>query len=105
MTKAYRHKTFLYRWVFSLILGVILSLSATFFASGALNAHILPQERRVIVQVSSDRVEIVVEHLEPPNERLSLLMRRFDIDGDGELNEAEGKLAGKLWVKHILYGL
>lgn len=58
-----------------------------------------------MVQVSSDRVEILVEHLEPPNERLFLMMRRFDLDGDGQLNEAESKLAGKLWAKHMLYGL
>lgn len=79
--------------------------AALLLGPSSAGAHTLPQERKVVAQVSGDRVEILVEFLEPPNDRVQLLLRRFDLDGDGELRGAEAKLAGGAWSKYVLAGL
>lgn len=84
----------------------IVALLALFFMGPSrADTHVLPQERKIDVQISADRVEILVEFLEPPNERVHLLLQRFDLDGDGELSDPEAKLAGGVWTKHVLSGL
>src|SRR5690554_2192023 len=80
-------------------------LAALLLVSSRAQAHVLPQERKIIAQVSADRVEILVEFLEPPNDRAKLLIQRFDLDGDGELRGPEAKLAGGVWSKYMLSGL
>lgn len=57
--------------------------AALLLGPSSAGAHTLPQERKVVAQVAGDRVEILVEFLEPPNDRVQLLLRRFDLDGDG----------------------
>lgn len=84
--------------VFVLLTGLLLGPSSA-------QGHVLPQERKIIAQVSAHGVEILVEFLEPANERTKLLLQRFDLDGDGELRGPEAKLAGGVWVKYILMGL
>lgn len=68
-------------------------------------AHTLPRERTLIVQVSADRVEVLVEYLEPPGASIDLLFRRFDLDHDGRLRGPEAKLAGSEWLGRVLRGL
>lgn len=80
-------------------------LTLLFMSPSLAEAHVLPQERKIDVQISADRVEILVEFLEPPNERVELLLQRFDLNGDGELSAPEAKLAGSVWAKHALSGL
>jgi|GEM_PF-5456515 len=94
------------RQAYFLLLTIFLpTVFALLLCPGRAQAHVLPQERKIIAQISADRVEILVEFLEPPNERAKLLVQRFDLDGDGELRGPEATLAGGVWIKYILSGL
>lgn len=68
-------------------------------------AHDLPQERTALVQVSKNRVEVMIVFLEPPGPTIDLLMKRFDLNGDGALSGPEAKLAGGEWMPRVLHGL
>jgi hypothetical protein len=68
-------------------------------------AHDLPQERTVLVQISEDRVEVMLVYLEPPGDLAELMLERFDLNRDGELQGAEATLAGGEWTGRVLEGL
>lgn len=80
-------------------------LAAFLLGLSTAHAHVLPQERKLVAQISADRVEILIEYLEPPGDRADLLQQRFDLNRDGELRGPEAKLAGGVWIKHVLRGL
>jgi hypothetical protein len=69
------------------------------------HAHDLPQERTALVRVSKDRVEVMIVYLEPPGATVDLLMKRFDLNGDGSLTGPEARLAGGEWMPRVLRGL
>ncbi len=48
---------------------------------------------------------MLVEHLEPPDDKGQVLVRRFDLNHDGKLRGPEAKLAGDEWIRRVLYGL
>jgi hypothetical protein len=58
-----------------------------------------------LVQVSEDRVEVMLVFLEPPGPRADLMLERFDLNRDGELRGAEATLAGGEWTGRALSGL
>lgn len=74
-------------------------------ASSTLSAHELPNERSLLIEVSADRLEIMIVYLEPPGAAVDLLLRRYDLDGDRELGPAEAQLAGPEWMRRVLHGL
>lgn len=86
-------------------MGALLVLLAATLLLSTAHAHDLPQERTVLVQVSKDRVEVLIAYLEPPGPQQELLFKRFDLNGDGELTGPEAKLAGSEWMPRVLHGL
>lgn len=70
-----------------------------------LAAHVLPQERSILVEVEDDSVRAMVVYQEPPGDRVGLLKTRFDFDGDGKLTGAEAEAAGDTWIPHALQGI
>lgn len=57
------------------------------------------------MQVSHDSVEVMIVYLEPPGPTIDLLLRRYDLDGDGALVDAEAQLAGREWIRRAMHGL
>lgn len=80
------------------------ALVASLLATSAA-AHELPYERTVLVQPSTNRLEVMVIYLEPPGRHIDLMMSRFDLDGDGELLGEEADLAAGEWLPRALGGL
>ncbi|MGM0554925.1 MAG: hypothetical protein ACQEVA_00950 [Myxococcota bacterium] len=88
------------RWLAALACLVCILTSAA-----AAETHELPRERTLLVQVSHDSVEVMIVYLEPPGPTIDLLLRRYDIDGDGELGDGEAQLAGREWIRRAMHGL
>jgi hypothetical protein len=70
-----------------------------------LAAHELPTERKLIVDVGADAIEMMLVYQQPENDAVMLLFRKYDLDGDGELTGGEAKLAGREWMPRMLHGL
>ncbi|MFW6057615.1 MAG: hypothetical protein ACOC9W_02055, partial [Persicimonas sp.] len=86
-------------------LAALACLAYVTMSSAPAQAHELPRERTLLVQVSQDSVEVMIVYLEPPGPTIDLLLRRYDLDGDGELVDAEAQLAGREWIRRAMYGL
>ncbi len=93
------------RRVCALLALVAVGLVLVGSALGTAHAHELPQERTVLVQVSKTSVEVMIVYLEPPGPSVDLLMKRFDLNKDGELTGPEARLAGGEWIRRVLHGL
>lgn len=87
------------------LLGAALIALVWLVASSTLSAHELPNERSLLIEVSADRLEVMIVYLEPPGAAVDLLLRRYDLDGDRELGQAEAQLAGPEWMRRVLQGL
>lgn len=72
---------------------LIVSVAVAILAPGMARAHDFPAERSLLVQVSNDRVEMMLVYQEPPGPRTDLLMAKFDLNNDGALTDGELKLA------------
>lgn len=88
-----------------LSLPALATLIALLIPLASAYAHDLPQERALMVQLSEDRVELMLVYLEPPGRRLDLFMTRYDWNADGELTGPEVALAGPEWAQPMLHGL
>jgi hypothetical protein len=87
------------------LLGAALVAVVALLAFGEVSAHELPNERSLLIQVSADRLEIMIVYLEPPGAAVDLLLSRYDLDGDRELQGGEAQLAGPEWMERVLRGL
>jgi hypothetical protein len=70
-----------------------------------LAAHELPTERKLVVDVGPESVEMLLVYQRPKGHQVSLLVRKYDLDGDGKLTGGEAKLAGREWIPRMLHGL
>ena len=90
-------------------LSTYLALAGLVLATCALpslaGAHDMPRERKILMQVHGDYLEVMVVYKEPAGRTVDLLLRRYDLDGDGKLIDGEAKLAGRTWTHRVLYGL
>lgn len=68
-------------------------------------AHEIGADRQVLVQVFEDRVDVALFYTEAPGARSGLLITRFDVNGDGELEGPEAELAGRALLPRMLGGL
>lgn len=68
-------------------------------------AHDLPNERKLIVDVGAESVEMMLVYQQPETKAVGLLLRKYDLDGDGELTDGEAKMAGREWMPRMLHGL
>jgi hypothetical protein len=69
------------------------------------HAHEIEPLRTVIVQVESDRIDIMVLFEEPPGPRAGLLLARYDLDQNGQLEGFEAELAGREMLPRMLSGM
>jgi hypothetical protein len=84
---------------------LITALAVTLLASGDAAAHTAPTERAVLVQVGSERADVMIVYKEPAGERAQLLMTRLDFNRSGTLDEAEQALAQAVMGGLMLRGL
>ena len=69
------------------------------------HAHDLPTERGVVVQMGESQAHVLVSFQDPRKERVRLIYKRYDLNGDGKLDEKESKLAAKLLLPIALQGV
>ncbi|TXD38431.1 hypothetical protein FRC98_05955 [Lujinxingia vulgaris] len=83
----------------------MLTLGALSLPPDLADAHDIGAERQVLVQVFEDRVDVALFYTEAPGARSGLLITRFDVNGDGELEGPEADLAGRALLPRMLGGL
>ncbi|MGM0556361.1 MAG: hypothetical protein ACQEVA_08270 [Myxococcota bacterium] len=86
------------------LLAISLTIAAALLCWQAA-AHELPTERKLVVDVGAESVEMMLVFQTPKSDAVMLLFQKYDIDGDGELTGGEAKLAGREWMPRMLHGL
>lgn len=81
-----------------------IALACTGWAPSA-EAHDLPIERSLVVQVHSSHAELLLVYREPPGPRTQRLLALYDADENGEIDGAEGALAKRPMLRRAFLGL
>lgn len=83
---------------------LLIAISAALLC-GEIAAHDLPAERKLVVDVGSSSVEMMLVYQQPKSDAAMLLFKKYDINGDGDLTGKEARLAGREWMPRMLHGL
>ncbi len=85
---------------------MILLLSLVLWsAPGSVSAHELEPQRSVVAEVDDASLSIMVVYEEVPGPRSDLLMARYDLNGDGKIEDHEAILASREMIARMLAGL
>lgn len=82
------------------VLSALCALSAQ-----RIDAHELPTERQIIVQLGQSHASVLISLEDPRKELAGVVFARYDLNRDGELDERETALAARMLVPMALQGL
>lgn len=74
-------------------------------APGSTNAHELEPQRSVVIEMDDASLSIMVVYEEIPGPRSDLLLARYDLNGDGKIEDQEALLASREMIARMLAGL